>query len=571
MSKLDESLRRTRAFLNREMFLGRGKHTGRLYYLKPDEYDLTHFYLIGAPGYGKSFYTEHVLRTFPGLRVPASFFDPHGDQAQNYYQYLIRNPRLLRDKKLLHFAPGATANALGFNPFDCNLPEPAEVASLVLEAFGKVWGEQTFNETPRLERVLRAMFHMFAQNNVPLTQAYQFLLVGNRTFRQQLLSAVGDEKFRQNWSEIEQLPRSEKLERFESSWNRLQRFLALPAVAELFAAERRGVSFPDMLERGDILIADLSRLRTKEAQTLVGTMMVNALYYAAKHWPMSRRRSRVVAIDEFPKFVTATIAESLDELRKFGVRLILAHQHLSQLTPELRGAVLGDAKIKVVLGGLSREDAEILARELFTGEVRGDRIKHIARQTKFRPVLEERQVEGWSETGSESDSESDGWSDSSSYGTTASDGNSTSERLSDNETDATVTHAFSSGSSSASASARSGAWTRGTSRARGYSRSSTFVTNHEEFREETGRQYWPLEEQWETLIARLMNLDRREAIVKVFNRRAIDIETPEIRKIPALPMPRRRKPKVWPQRSHEPSAPEDDVAPPSGLPEDFYE
>ncbi|MBZ5545579.1 MAG: type IV secretion system DNA-binding domain-containing protein [Acidobacteriia bacterium] len=571
MSIHDESSLRTRAFLNRELFLGRGKHTGRLWYLAPDKYNLTHLHVIGAPGYGKSFYTEHLVRSFTDLRIPASLIDPHGDQAKNYYQYLVRNPRLWREQKILRFAPGAASNNLGFNPFDCNLPD-AEVASLVLEAFMKVWGEATFNETPRLERILRAMFHMFAANNVPLTQAYQFLLVGNRAFRAGLLPAVDDERVRQNWGEIEQLPKSEKLDRFESSWNRLQRFLALPAVAELFAAEGRGLRFPDMLERGEILVADLSGLSTKEAQSLVGTMMVNALYYAAKLRP-EPRRSCVIAIDEFPKFVTTTIAESLDELRKFGVRFILAHQHLSQLTPQLRGALMGDAKIKVVFGGLAREDAEILARELFTGEVRGDHIKHIARQTKFRPVLEEREVEGWSETGSESDSESDGWSDGYSHGSSASETGSRSEREIDGETDgtdATVTNALSSGSSSTSTSARSVARTRGSSRARGYSRSSTFVTNHDEFCEETGRQYWSLEEQWEKLVARLMKLDRREAIVKVFNRRAFDIETPEIRKLPALSISRKRKPKPGSER---PSAPpsKDDGASPDGPPEDFRE
>ncbi|MFI5093740.1 MAG: type IV secretory system conjugative DNA transfer family protein [Candidatus Acidiferrales bacterium] len=556
MSIHDESSLRTRAFLNRELFLGRGKHTGRLHYLSPHDYNMTHVHVLGAPGYGKSFYTEHLLRSFTDLRVPGSLIDPHGDQAQNYYQYLARNPRLLRERKILRFAPGSPTNNLGFNPFHCNLPEPAEVASLVLEAFMKVWGEATFNETPRLERILRAMFQMFAANNVPLTGAYQFLLVGNRAFREGLLPAVDDERVRQNWGEIEQLSRSEKLDRFESSWNRLQRFLALPVVAELFAAEGRGLRFPDMLERGDILVADLSRLRTKEAQTLVGTLMVNALHYAAKLRPKARRSPCVIAIDEFPKFVTTTVADSLDELRKFGVRFILAHQHLPQLTPELRGALMGDAKIKCVLGGLSREDAEILAREIFTGEVRGDRIKHKTQQTKFRPVLEERGVETYSESATDGDSCSDGWSDGSTWGE--------QNASSSSETDETVTHALSSGNSSG----RSGASNSSHSGTSGVSRGTVFVTDHKEFKEESNRQYWSLEEEREKLIARLMKLDRREAIVKVFNRRAIDIETPEIRRLPPLPI--RRRPRPEPARLLLPPGAEG-AASSDGLPEDFRE
>ena len=85
-----------------------------------------------------------------------------GDYAEHYFQFLLRSPRLRREGKIMHFKPDSPVNGLGFNPFQCGLADPAEVANLVLEAFMKVWGEDSFNETPRLERVLRIMFHVFA-------------------------------------------------------------------------------------------------------------------------------------------------------------------------------------------------------------------------------------------------------------------------------------------------------------------------------------------------------------------------------------------------------------------------
>lgn len=285
--------------------------------------------------------------------------------------------------------------------------------------------------------------------------------------------------------------------------------------------------------------------------------------------PKSKRKSRIVAIDEFPQFVTSTIAASLDELRKFGVRMLLAHQHLSQLTLELRGAVMGDAKMKVVLGGLSREDAEVIARELFSGEVRGDRIKYQNVQTKFRPHLEEREIETYSDNTSYCGSESEGWATGSSFGSGDSFGSSTAQRLTDDGTDETFTNAFSMNSSYGSNSGRSGAHTTSDSATSGYSRTKSYVTNHEEFREETGRTYYTLEEEWERVIARLMQLDRREAIIKVFNRHAIDIATPDVDTLPAV-----RPIKRIDGRGKKPSS---STAPPgeSGstgtLPEDFRE
>ena len=50
------------------------------------------------------------------------------------------------------------------------------------------------------------------------------------------------------------------------------------------------------------------------------------------------------------------------ELRKYGVGLTLAHQHLHQLEPELRHAVLGNAGTLLSFR-VGAEDAPYLARE----------------------------------------------------------------------------------------------------------------------------------------------------------------------------------------------------------------
>ena len=123
-----DSLRRTRARIRRELPLGRGEHTGNPYYLPPELYLSTHAHLIGASGFGKSFYLEHLLRAYTHLRIPASIIDPHGDHARHYYEFLRQSPRLRRDAKFIHFKPGSDENDIGFNPFACGLTDPAEVA-----------------------------------------------------------------------------------------------------------------------------------------------------------------------------------------------------------------------------------------------------------------------------------------------------------------------------------------------------------------------------------------------------------------------------------------------------------
>src|SRR5207248_1662928 len=52
----------------------------------------------------------------------------------------------------------------------------------------------------------------------------------------------------------------------------------------------------------------------------------------------------------------------MSELRKYGVGLTLAHQHLHQLEPDVRHAVLGNAGTHIAFR-VGAEDASVLAKE----------------------------------------------------------------------------------------------------------------------------------------------------------------------------------------------------------------
>jgi hypothetical protein len=54
----------------------------------------------------------------------------------------------------------------------------------------------------------------------------------------------------------------------------------------------------------------------------------------------------------------------LSELRKYHVNLVLAHQYLSQIEPEVRDAILGNVGT-VISFRVSVTDAEILAKEFY--------------------------------------------------------------------------------------------------------------------------------------------------------------------------------------------------------------
>jgi hypothetical protein len=67
-------------------------------------------------------------------------------------------------------------------------------------------------------------------------------------------------------------------------------------------------------------------------------------------------------MDEFQNFTTLMLANLMSELRKYGVGLVLAHQYLHQLEPDIRHAVLGNTGTLISFR-VGPDDATVLARE----------------------------------------------------------------------------------------------------------------------------------------------------------------------------------------------------------------
>jgi DNA helicase HerA-like ATPase len=67
-------------------------------------------------------------------------------------------------------------------------------------------------------------------------------------------------------------------------------------------------------------------------------------------------------VDEFQSFTTLAFVNMMSELRKYGVGLTLAHQHLHQLEFDIRHAVLGNAGTLIAFR-VGAEDAAYLAKE----------------------------------------------------------------------------------------------------------------------------------------------------------------------------------------------------------------
>jgi len=74
------------------------------------------------------------------------------------------------------------------------------------------------------------------------------------------------------------------------------------------------------------------------ASRIVGTLLLLQLWNATTE-RQRRELTHIIALDEAHLFQTNPLPQMLAEGRKFGISLILAHQHCGQLTKEVRDAL----------------------------------------------------------------------------------------------------------------------------------------------------------------------------------------------------------------------------------------
>lgn len=174
----------------------------------------------------------------------------------------------------------------------------------------------------------------------------------------------------------------------ESTLNKVSAFAFNPYLRHLLGASENRLDFRAIMDEGKVLLVDLGNC-DGETRRLVGSLVVTGMEMAALSRKDQReRRPFYLFLDEFQDFcanegAAKTLAQILSECRKFGLHLHLAHQTLGQVQHRIASA-LGNVGIKVVFA-VDREDAEVMARKLFTVDT--DAVKHDAQTETQHPLF----------------------------------------------------------------------------------------------------------------------------------------------------------------------------------------
>jgi len=332
----------------------------RTFGIKQDD-RFSHVYVIGRTGAGKTTLLETLALQDINCGRGLCVIDPHGDLAER----LARAVPTHRQSDLRYLNAPDIGQPYGYNPLRRVHPSRIPLAvSGLMEAMKKLWDEAW---GVRMEHILRnTLYALIEAGDATLPDILRML--GDKEYRSRVLTKVHNEQVRTFWSEEFRAynPRYRQ-EMIAPIQNKVGAFLADPKLRRIFTGAPVDLHFRTIMDEGNILIVNLSKGRLGEdSANLLGALLVTTLGLAA----MSRgdsaeggRRDFFIYIDEFQSFTTLSVANMVSELRKFRIGLTLAHQHLYQLDPEVRHAVLGNMGTLISFR-LGPEDAPVIAKEL---------------------------------------------------------------------------------------------------------------------------------------------------------------------------------------------------------------
>ena len=342
-----------------------------------------HLYAIGRTGTGKSTLLETLAREDIRRGHGLAVIDPHGDLALR----LVESLPTERRKDLVYLNPASGVHPFRYNPLrKVRADKIALAASGVLEAFKKIWGDSW---GVRMEHILRnALFALIEYGDATLPDILR--LFGDKEFRSLVLSNVTNPQVCAFWTE--EFARWSPFYRQDAIGpiqNKVGAFLADPRLRGLFTGAGSDLKVRRLMDEGKILIVNLSKGELGEdSANLLGALLVSTLSLAAfsrAEIPEEKLRDFFVYLDEFQNFTTLSVANMISELRKYRVGLVLAHQHLHQLEPDVRHAVLGNVGTLISFR-LGAEDAAMIARE-FAPEFEAEDLLNLPNHTIYLKLM----------------------------------------------------------------------------------------------------------------------------------------------------------------------------------------
>ncbi len=300
-----------------------------------------HYQIVGQTGTGKSTLLTTIILSAIERGHGLTFFDPHGSTIDSVIRCLpekyVNRVRVVRI--------GDIQNPVPLNIWDSGDPikEERNISDLC-ELFADIFDPKNEGIVgPRYERWLST----FAKASIAF--------LGRRASLESIavISQSQDNMLKlykiilRDYPELAETIRQEygtdRSSDFQNMLNwylcKFQRLTSVEQLRLTLGAGANALDFTRTIDTDTVTLIDLaSPVIGTHAARIVGTLQLMKLWNAA----MARRdrdRMHLVVVDEASLFQTNPMPRMLAESRKFGISMVLCHQHTGQLTSQIRDAL----------------------------------------------------------------------------------------------------------------------------------------------------------------------------------------------------------------------------------------
>lgn len=318
-------------------------------------------HVLGPTGTGKSTLLLNLICQDMAAGRALVVVEPKGDLIADV---LARVPAE-RVGDVVLIDPTDRQAVVGINPLAASAGSSELVADQLLGAFhqqyASSWG-------PRTSDILYASLLSLARTP-GMSLAALPLLLGDPSFRRRIVGGLDEPVVLQPfWQAFDAWSDAERTAAIQPILNKVRPLLVRPSLRAVLGQASPRFELRQLFSERKILLVNLAKgLMGPEASALLGSIVVGRLWQTALERSATqpeRRQPVFVYVDEFQDYLSlpTDLGDALAQARGLGVGLTLAHQHLGQLSAQMRSAVLANARSRVVFQ-LAAEDAKVFATD----------------------------------------------------------------------------------------------------------------------------------------------------------------------------------------------------------------
>ncbi len=324
-----------------------------------------HVYMIGQTGVGKTGFLQNLAYQDMMDGRGFAFIDPHGDVVEELLGMVPKE----RVEDVIYFSPGDMDNPIGLNLFEFENQDQRDF--IIQETIAMLYKLYDPGHTgiigPRFESWFRnaALTVMADPNGSSFLDVQQVFI--DQPFADEKIKHVTNQTVLDFWNkEMAQTTESSKGEMLGWFASKFGAFLTNDMMRNIMGQTKSGFDLRDIMDNKKILLVNLSKGRTGELNSqllgMIFVMKFNAAAMGRADMLEEDRQDFSLYVDEFQNFATESFATILSEARKYRLSLILANQFMTQLTDQIREAILGNIGT-VISGRIGITDADILVKK----------------------------------------------------------------------------------------------------------------------------------------------------------------------------------------------------------------